>query len=238
MIKKSAAIFILLIALTLSINIVAQDAGQEPTVEEILERYIEAVGGRKKIEKLTTRMCIGKEITDLTTQQQPIFQGLYFEAYTRIPNFCVSATWSDSEIYRKGFNGFVGWIEDKCGVQEDEKAGRSALDWILNPQNALCIEEYFPGLKIDKKVPKEGVITLTPASHLGKHNNLRFDIKTGLIIGVGRWKLEDYREVDGVLFPFKIVTDRKGGFTAIEFERVEHNVEINDSLFVMPSGSK
>ena len=57
---------------------------------------------------------------------------------------------------------------------------------------------------------------------------LHFDVETGLLNNIGfHWCLEDYREVDGVLFPHCIVTGRKGGsstyvFTEIYVEKSEH----------------
>ena len=39
-----------------------------------------------------------------------------------------------------------------------------------------------------------------------------FVVETGLLIWFGnRWAVEDYREIDGVLFPHKLIAGRKGG---------------------------
>ncbi|MBU1706368.1 hypothetical protein KKB28_00460, partial [bacterium] len=38
------------------------------TLEQVLERFIEAMGGREAIEKLTTRMCTGQLTTDFSSR--------------------------------------------------------------------------------------------------------------------------------------------------------------------------
>ena len=143
-------------------------AEDKPSVESILERYVEAVGGRDAIEKLSSRVCTGKRITDLTTRQQPI---------------------------------------------------------------------YEPKLSYEGRHSINGMEThaLKPASLQPEYYMLYFSVESGLLVGIGYYRLiEDYREVDGVLFPHRISTGRKGGLTVYDFEKVTHGTEIGDSLFVMP----
>ncbi len=205
-----------------------------PTVEEVLNRYIEVIGGREAIEKLTTRKCIATEITDLTSRQQPIFESLYFEASAESTGRVYMATWSDTEIYRRGYDGETGWIKDKCGVQHKEYVGKDRLAWLLNPHNALVIEEYFPDLEIKGTARVRGMIVYVLKSP-EFHRPLFFDSATGLLIGFGHnWEIHDYREIDGVLFPHRILMSRKGGSTVYEFSEVIHNEKIDDSIFTMP----
>jgi len=44
----------------------------------------------------------------------------------------------------------------------------------------------------------------------------------------------NYKEVGGIKFPFKIVQNRAGTEIIVEFEEVEWNAEIDDSVFSMP----
>lgn len=213
-------------------------AEEQPSVESILAHYTEAVGGCEALEKLTTRICKGKEITDLPSRQQPIYESHYFEAYTKIPRSCFTAIWSDAEIYRRGYDGNVGWIKDKCGVRHDDHAGKSRLEWLLNPQFALQIEDYFPGLILTGIEWVRGMrvyVLESPESP----RPLSFDTQTGLLIGFGHnWEIHDYREIDGVLFPHRVVESRKGGSTTYEFIDVSHNEDISDSVFLIPASGK
>lgn len=209
-------------------------AENPPTVERILERYIEAVGGREALERLTTRKCIGREITDLTSRQQPIYELLYFEAYSKMPSSYYTETWTDAGNYIRAFDGKAGWIKDRCGVRMDERAGKDRLDWLLNPRYALHVADYFPDLTLkDTQQVREYTVYVLESPAV--HRPLFFDTETGLLIGFGHnWEIHAYREVDGVLFPHRIHISRKGGSTVYEFERVEHNVAVSDSLFKMP----
>jgi len=210
------------------------NAENNPSVESILEKYIDAVGGRKAIEKLTTRVCIGKEITDLTSRQKPIYESQYFEAHSKIPSSYRTETWTDAGNHIRAFDGTTGWMKDKYWIGRDESAGKRRLDWLLNPQNALQVEEYFPNLTLKGTQELRGHTAYVLESP-SLHRPLFFDTTSGLLIGFGHnWEIHDYREVDGVLFPYKIHMSRKGGSTVYEFETVEHNVEIDDSIFVMP----
>ena len=62
---------------------------------------------------------------------------------------------------------------------------------------------------------------------------------SGLLNGIGTyWEVQDYRAVDGVLLPHKIVCSRKGGSSTFVFEEIKHNVPIDDGKFSMPNVGK
>jgi len=211
------------------------NAEERPGVENILNRYIEAVGGRAALEKLSTRVCKGKEITDLSSRRQPIFESYHFEAHAKIPRSCCTVTWSDSETYRKGYDGIVGWVKDKCGVRQDDRAGKSRLEWLLNPQFALCIQDYFPNPAYAGAQRVRGMLVYALESP-EFHRPLFFDQQTGLLIGFGHNReLHDYREIDGIRYPHRVEMSRKGGSTTYEFSEVSHIVEINDATFAFPA---
>ncbi len=215
-----------------------QSAEELPTVEEILQRYIDAVGGREALEKLTTRVCIGKETTDLNSRDHPIYESQHFEAYAMLPSSYYTETWTDAGNYVRAFDGQTGWTKDKCGVKADDKAGTRRLDWLLNPQNALVLELYFPDLAVKEPQQVRGK-TVDVLESPAVHRPLFFDRETGLLIGFGHnWEIHDYREVDGVLVPHRILLSRKGGSTVYEFSEVTHNEDIDKSLFVMPEAEK
>lgn len=211
-------------------------AGDIPKVDDILNRYIEAVGGREALQRLTTRVCIGREITDLSSREHPIYERFHFEAYSKIPSNYYTKTWTDAGNYVRAFDGTTGWIKDRCGMHSDERANSDRLDWLLNPQFALRVKEYYRDLTLEgtQKVRGYTVYVLESPS---VHRPLFFDTASGLLIGFGHnWEIHDYREVDGILYPRRIHISRKGGSTVYEFDRVEHNVPIADSLFAVPAG--
>ena len=211
------------------------------TVDEILERYIKAVGGREALKKITTRICDIHEVTNLPTWDPPVFDTSDFEVYTKSPNRFLMISDSPEGIEKRGFDGKAAWIQDNDGVRQDEDAIVPKLAWLLNPQNALRIKEYFPELAVVNadKIAGRSVYALQPANLKKAHYTLYFDSESGLLVRIGYyWDLKDYRELDGVLFPHRIEMSRKGGSTTYEFTEVRHNVPVEDSLFVMPTDAE
>ncbi|MBU1937736.1 hypothetical protein KKG05_10095 [bacterium] len=207
------------------------------TLEQVLERFIEAMGGREAIEKLTTRMCTGQLTTDFSSRTLPVYEQMSFDTYAKIPNKLLILYRTSKGEERNGFDGKTGWKQNSDGTIFDEQVGKSKLAWILNPQNALKVREYFPGLvmKPSEKIGDKTVYVLEPTGIPEEHYTLYFDTETGLLVRIGYyWDLLDYRQVDGVMFPFRIVTSRKGGSSTYVFDVMKHNLPIDDGMFVMP----
>ncbi len=207
------------------------------TVDQVLERFIEAMGGREAIEKLTTRVCTGHLTTDLSSRTPPVYEQAPLETYAEIPNKLLILYRTSKGEECNGFDGKTGWKQNWDGTIVDEQAGKSKLAWILNPQNALKVREYFPGLlmKPVEKIGDKTVYVLEPTGLQKEHYSLYFEAETGLLIRIGYyWDLLDYRQVDGVMFPFRIVTSRKGGSSTYVFDMMKHNLPIDDGMFVMP----
>jgi len=217
------------------------DSASNPAVEEILNNYIDALGGSEILRNLSTRKCMGSEITDLSARKQPIYQSLYLEACGKAPYSSYVEIWSDIEISREGFDGKKGWIKDKCGVRADDEAGHGKLAFLLNPQGALYIEEYFPNLVYKGKSSMNDmeVYVLASLSLPPAHYALYFSTENGLLVAIGSfWTLDDYRPLDNTVFPYRVSISRKGGSTVYEFKAVTHNVDFRESLFTMPEESQ
>jgi hypothetical protein len=228
--------------LALVMNVAGVSAGENtadklPTVDEVLQRYVEAVGGQYAIEKLTTRECRGILTTDLPTRTPPVHRVRQVTAYAKVPGSVLLIQQDSSSCEKVGFDGSVRWRQDGSGVKEDKDLSTQKIHWLLNPQGALRINEYFPELTVAGiQQTQEGKFVVLESAKLDKaYYSLRFSMKTGLLKQIGfYWYLEDYREADGVLIPFRVVMSRKGGTSTYEFSEVKHNVEIDDSLFTMP----
>ncbi|MCK4653932.1 MAG: hypothetical protein KAU01_05770 [Candidatus Cloacimonetes bacterium] len=208
-----------------------------PSVEEVLENYINALGGREAIEKLTTRTCTGYLIKDVLWEDPP-YDVIPFTAYAKVPNKVMITYQEPSGEESTGFDGVVGWRKNSDGVYNDESIGKPKLSFILNPQNALNIRIFYKGLKITEIDVVNGQRAyVLESEELTKGNYaLYFDIETGLLVRIGyHWELHDYREKDDVMFPFRILQGGKGGLYTYKFDEVKHNEQIDDNLFEKPS---
>jgi hypothetical protein len=236
---KSAAFLIsmLVLSATASGGDPKEEQSEQPTVESVLNRYIDALGGREAVESQTGREYTGKQITDLNSEHHQIYQSLPMEAYASAPMNYEVQVWSDDGGYREGYDGTSGWVKDKCGVKANNEVGLSKQAFLLNPHGPLHVESYFPGLSFagESTIDGEKVYALQPESRPPAHYTLYFSAESGLLVRIGYyWSIDDYREVDGVLVPHKITASRKGGSVVYELATVSSVPSPADSLFTMP----
>jgi predicted O-methyltransferase YrrM len=202
------------------------------TLDWLLERYIQALGGRDAIEKLTTRVCTGRFTDDLSWANPPV-QTHPLKAFAKIPDKWVTTLQLSKGTEQNGFDGRVGWKQNPDRIEKDDRMSRSWLGYLLNPQGPLYIREYFPGMILETQEILGGRSVYLVRNET--QNVLYFDAETGLLIRIGLpWELQDYREVDGVKFPFRVATSRKGGESYFAFDKIEHNVPIADKQFAIP----
>jgi caffeoyl-CoA O-methyltransferase len=205
------------------------------TLDHILERYIQALGGRAAIEKLTTRTCTGRFVDDLSWTDPPV-QTHPLNALAKIPDKWFTTIQVSEGVEQNGFDGRVGWKVNPDRIERDDRMSRSWLGYLLNPQGALYIREYFPGMTLLKEDTLRGCAVYVVNNRA--QNLLYFDVESGLLTQIGSgWELQDYRDVDGVKFPFRIATSRKGGESYFAFDRIEHNVPIDDAKFAIPEAA-
>ena len=206
------------------------------TLDRILERYIQAVGGRAAIEKLTTRISTGRFVDDLSWTDPPV-QTHPLKAYAKIPDKWVTILEVSRGTEQNGFDGTVGWKQNPDRIERDDRMSQSWLGYLLNPQGVLHIQDYFPGMTLEATDELRGR-TVYVVKTLGTQDRLYFDAETGLLSQIGSmWELQDYREVDGIQFPFRIATSRKGGESYFAFDKIEHNVQVDDRKFAIPEAA-
>jgi predicted O-methyltransferase YrrM len=206
------------------------------TLGWIVERYIQAVGGRAAMEELTTRICTGRFVDDLSWTDPPV-QTYPLKAYAKIPDRWVTILEGSKGTEQNGFDGTVGWKQNPDRIERDNRMSQSWLGYLLNPQGVLHIQDYFPGMTLEAEDKLRGR-TVYVVKTLGTQDRLYFDAETGLLNQIGStWELQDYRKVDGVKFPFRIATSRKGGESYFAFDKIEHNVPVDDRVFAIPEAA-
>lgn len=210
-----------------------------PTAEQVIERYITAVGGREAIERLSTRLLIGRQTTDLEWTP-PVYEVIPIAFYSRVPNSFLMVEHKADGTICEGFDGKATWVQDPDGINLNDQPRDLKLSWLLNPQNALRLSDYFPGLRVAARdyIGGTPVCVLDPVGLDRTYYSLYFDADTGLLVRIGYYTdLEDYREVDGVKFPFQVSASRQGGSTAYVFDLVVHNLTLDSSLFAVPTSA-
>lgn len=211
-----------------------------PTVDQILDKYVQALGGRAAIEKLKTRVLKGSQTT---------WDGKEFplEIYQTAPNKFLSQVTMPRGIISQGFNGTIGWVKNPRGQRE--LSGEDLIEIKRGAEfyDSLKLKELYPNLKIvgKEKIGEREAFVAESAVSPTKTVKLFFDAQTGLLARVATYTqtlialipeqmdFENYREVDGVKIPFMVrqsFVDPWSGWTR-RFMEIKQNVPIDGAKF-------
>lgn len=217
------------------------------TAEEILEKSIEAAGGREAYAKLTSTAAKG--LMEFTSQE---LHGT-IEFYAKAPNKRLLVTNIENiGETRQGFDGEVAWVENLAqGVRKLEGAELERVRQEAEFHRPLKWRELYRRIELKGKQLVAGrpvwVLRLTPKA--GKPLTHYYDAESFLLVGqelveatpqgqvpLRAWMF-DYRDVGGVKTPYRIEQETPWGKIVIKFTEIQNNVEIDDARFRMPRGS-
>jgi hypothetical protein len=216
-----------------------------PTPDEVINKWIEASGGRAALEKITTRTATGSiEITAMGLSTD-----LTYVAKT--PNKRLSeVTVPGFGKVREGCNGEIAW-SDNPGVGVSNKSGkdlaRARREAVF--QRELEFKKQFAKLETTGSTTvgsrKAWLLKATPTE--GDPETHAFDAETGLLLrsetsidtpngpATAQIVFEDYRKVDGIQHPFLIrLTQPEAMAFQLRFKEVLHNQPVPDSTFEPP----
>lgn len=219
------------------------------TLDEILARHFEALGGREKIAAVQSARFSGKQVAGAMEIPLTI-------AWKRPNRMRVEFTMQGMTGIQ-AFDGTVGWMvmpflgktepeamspEDLAQVAEQADVVEGALfDWQdKGHQVELVGRESVEGTDAWKlKVTRKG--GGTDLLWLEVESMLAFKAESKRIRGGQEMEVEssigDYKEVGGLLFPHSIEQRPKGApaGATIVFDRIELDVELDDAQFAMPA---
>ncbi len=220
----------------------AKPAEAVPTAEQILQKYVEAVGGKTALEKLPSRQMKG-------TYTRQGGTALPYEVLQSKDKLLLTVTTPQGLIVR-GFDGARGWSKQGNQPHEMEKAELMLMkDW-AEAFDALKIKEPYPRLVFrgKEKIGASETYVLAGATPDRRRLRLYFDVKTGLLlrkqilantpVGSDPTQIDfaDYKTVDGVKLPFTVsVYYAEFAFSGTrKFKEIKHNISIEDAKFDMP----
>jgi tetratricopeptide (TPR) repeat protein/outer membrane lipoprotein-sorting protein len=221
-----------------------EKSGSLPSVDEILARYVEAMGGEKAIKAATTRVVKG------TVDVAGLSRGGRFETYKQAPNKFYSVMEAHPfGIVKNGVNDRLSWTLNNSTLITFGNAADIA-------RFTHAVDMFAPiDFKSDyAKVSLAGtsqigyrdvyVLELQPAT--GATERLYLDAKAYLPVRMNRVDtngkvstqveiyLDDWRAVDGIQFPFSISLSRPKWSMSFTVNEIRHNVPIDAKLFEPP----
>jgi CubicO group peptidase (beta-lactamase class C family) len=227
-------------------------SGKMPTVDQILDKYVQAMGGTEAIRKLKTRVLKGtiefvkREVTIVGDS----------EIYAASPNKRMEITRIKvgscyEEDVLEGFNGTVGW-SNSDRFRKLEGAELAVKKREAEFYREIKLKELYPRMilngteKIGDRLAY--VLNATPAE--GDPEKMYFDIETGLLVRIDMEKyfakylrvpfqmfLDDYREIDGVKQPFTFRYISPELKIIYRFNEIKHNTVIEDAKINLPGSA-
>jgi photosynthetic reaction center cytochrome c subunit len=211
-----------------------------PNADQILDKYLAAVGGADAFSKVKTR--IQKGAIEAMGEQYPI------EVYSEGPQKRVSISHPSFGDSVTAYNGQAGWLATQRGVHvmsAQEKAAARVDAQLYFPAR---LHELFQEFKVQPGEAIAGHETyLVTAKGTGLPPvRLYFDQQSGLLLRLVRYAetplgqnptqidYADYRDTSGVKIPYQWTLTRTNGAFTIHINSVQQNVPIDQKIFVMP----
>jgi hypothetical protein len=216
-----------------------------PLLDQILEKYVQSLGGKEPIQKRTTLVIKGSFE----------YQGKRgtTNGYWKAPN--KFGTVMDSPEYGRaseGYDGSVAWTNNpQSGLREKSGQELSMAKRSSDFYYPLHLHELYPKmiLKGEQKLGDRRTYLVEADPGDGSLVRMYFDAETGLIARTdtksdspqGRmtttWYLGDYREVDGIKAAFSRRRPNATGDFVVNVSEVLRDVPIDDSIFSKPNVS-
>lgn len=224
-----------------------------PAVDQLLDRYVAALGGKAKLEQITTLTMKGTE-TPSGVANNPAARTL--EVYRKAPNKLLLVNTQDGNISTRAFDSETGWQQFSGRTM-----GMSATDLGMIRREAQFDRNYnlraqYTRMTVTGQARlgerEVWVIEATPVEgHIGpmgvERERLYFDTRSGLLArrqleaqtALGRLPFatdfDDYREVDGLRWPFTVQQLFPNFGVTQRFTEIKLNAPLDDDRFTRPS---
>ena len=212
-----------------------------PTVDEVLERYVQALGGRAAILRIRSSVSRGNVDVPMVGYHADS------EDWREAPDkFASKLVVSDSMTTRTVFDGATGWSETiEAGIRqmEGEELSETKLQADFYP--SLHLKDLYPKMTLSRTetIGDSDAFVIDAIRADGKPAKLFFDVKTALLLRADYVRygqevqvyLSDYRDVDGVKTPFTTRFVYKDRTRIQRLTEVKNNVGIDESRFAKPA---
>ena len=209
-----------------------------PTVDQVLDKYVGAIGGRPSLMKMTSRISKGSRVgADGVLVPE--------EVYQKAPASLLIVTRYPDLVLRKGFDGVKGWARDAKGESVISEQDLAELERDAEFYKDVDLKRLYTRMSIrgQEKVGEQQAYVIEAKSKNGSSERLYFDVRTGLLvrrykefkIAIGSFPTQtdyqDYREVDGIKIPFTLQWSIPGRTWGRRITEVKHNLVIDDAIF-------
>jgi photosynthetic reaction center cytochrome c subunit len=212
-----------------------------PSGDQLLDKYLQAVGGAAAVDKITSRVMKGT-IT-FGDRNVPI------DIFSKDPDKRISFTHTPDGDSVTAFDGHEGWlgapgrpVREMHGPDIDAAAMDADLHF------AADLKGMFSAVQVRgmEKVGEHDAYLVIGQREGKTPLKLYFDGQSGLLVRLVRYgetpfgrlptqiDYADYREAGGVKIPYRWTLARPGGRFTIQVSELKQNVPVDDAKFAKP----
>lgn len=212
-----------------------------PTVDQVLAKYVAAVGGKEALAKFKTTVMKGTfERSEGRTAQ--------LEVTLKDTDKYLTMQTSPQGVNTMSIKGEDAWVKNSAGSRKlsgrDVEQAKRVVAFYYGPIKTL---DQPAELKVTgtEKIGDREAYVLTHVIDPDTTRKFFFDTQTGLLMRQLTTKrtmlaplpevvdFEDYRDVDGIKLPFIIRTSNISTYDTAtrRFTEIKHNVAVNDDVF-------
>jgi hypothetical protein len=229
-------------------SLAAQEGAKQglPKAEDILDREVEAMGGKAAFQKLKTHVMKGK-ITINNEVEGRIVQYRAVNKY--YAEFAIDGLFN----LEKGVIGDVAWENNSIAgyslLKDAERAKAvrdadmlAAVNWRKHYLKVKTVGEEMVADKAAYKVQMTTPEGETMLSHFDKQTGLLVRQEVVIDTPEGQVTLvtfpSDYKKVNGIVYPFTSKIVDGSTELVLTVDQIEHNVDIPEGRFALPAEVK
>jgi len=220
-------------------------AEEQATIDQILQRYEQALGGRDAIDSIKSYKMEGSfKIQGISGK---------FGGWRKEPNKTLTVLEMPRfGTLKKGFDGQTRWVQTPAGTFSDADAEEEIAQMERDAEvfSAGKIRSLFESMKLEQynaRLSGREVRVIEGKPAKGPAEKLFFDVENGLLL---RWDmarkpkngarvfvkvhLDDYKDVNGLKVPHKVRFAFESFNFTVDVEKLEPNIAIDDAIFRKP----
>jgi zinc protease len=214
-----------------------------PSADEILDKYVAAIGGEAAWRKLNSRISKG------TIEIPAMNLSGTVEVHEKAPNSSLAMVNLAGTTFQRGFDGTTAWSDDpQNGLRTLSGAEAEDSKRQADFYHQLDMRKHYSKWKVTgtEKIGDHDAYALEATASTGDVDKMYFDTKSGLLVRaittvhspqgdqVIQADLSDYRDADGIKLPFSVRQSSAQADYTITFTEVHHNVDLADAQFAKP----
>jgi outer membrane lipoprotein-sorting protein len=219
--------------------------GRAETLEEILEKNTEALGGRAALENIRSLVKEGKLKVTSARPDGLVVEGTARAAYRAPDKAFMTATVgtrtqmmaTDGKVYWESDTSTPGGPQVVTGARAEQRLEDARID------NTYFANYGKLGIKMEllgtEKVGDREAFVIKKTRVYGQQTKAFIDKETGLILkeetSESQMWPSDWRKVDGVLVPFRLKLVYSTETVELMFNEVTINADVPDSMFELPA---